>query len=169
MLRKMFMAGLLVLALMFMVGVVGAQGDEVPTPNLQPSAWVAEFGALLGALTFFAGLGTATLLLIKPVLNRLQDSWIAQPNLYLAVVYIIRFLFGGISIMAFGGVQVLYNAAPSLQMIPLDPSARDTAVVLSSMALLSLGSEGLYILWNIGRSLAGLPPMGSSIAMVEED
>jgi len=127
-----------------------------------PIALVSELGNLLGLLIVYATFGSAMLAYIKPVvLNPLQER-IDNPDLYLFIVFTIRMLGGALTLWFFGGVPTLYGVAPSLQSLPLPPQTLDAVVFVGAMFILSLGQEGIYVVLNILRALAGLPPMGST-------
>jgi len=131
--------------------------------EIEPIALVGELGNLLGLLIVYATFGSAMLTYLKPiVLNPLQERLSDNPDLYLATVYTIRLFGGALSLWFFGGVATLYGVAPSLQSLPLPAQTLDAVVFVGAVFILSLGQEGIYIVLNVLRSLAGLPPMGST-------
>lgn len=155
MFRKSALIMLAVFVLLFAAMPAFAQGTE-PTPVPQ----VDEYDALLIRLGIFAAFGSAALTLLKPViLNRLSEE--LAPNVYLGIVYLIRLIGGGITLAFFGGVMTLYQVAPSLETLPVPAETRDAVVFVGAMIILSLGQEGIYVMLNILRSLAGLPPVGT--------
>lgn len=129
--------------------------------ELEPIALVSELGNLLGLLIVYATFGSAMLTYLKPiVLNPLQER-IEDPNVYLAIVYTIRLFGGALTLALFGGVATLYGVAPSLASLPLPAQTLDAVVFVGAVVILSLGQEGIYVVLNILRSLAGLPPAGT--------
>lgn len=146
-----------------MVGVVGAQGEEPLPPDVTPIALVSELGALLAVLGSYALFGSGAITYLKPILfNPLSER--LDPNVYLAVIYTARLFFGAITLWLFGGVATLYQYAPSLQAIELAPQTRDTAVFVGVVMILSLGQEGIYVIVNVLRNLAGMGNVGEPSA-----
>ena len=158
MMRRMWMVSVVLVLLFVLVGVAGAQGDALP-PEVQPIGLVAELGALLAVLGSYAIFGSAAITYLKPIVfNSLSER--LDPNVYLTVIYTARLFFGAITLALFGGVATLYQYAPSLQAIELPAQTRDTAIFIGVMVILSLGQEGIYVIVNVLRSLAGMGNLG---------
>lgn len=132
---------------------------------MEPIGLVNELGNLLGLLLVYSTFGSAMLTYLKPIaLNPLQERLKDNADLYLAVVYTIRLIGGAFTLFFFGGVATLFNVAPSLQSLPLPAQTLDAVVFIGATLILSLGQEGIYVVLNLLRSLAGLPPMGNASA-----
>lgn len=128
--------------------------------EIEPIALVSELGNLLMLLLVYAAFGSAMLTYLKPVvLNKLSED--LDENFYLAVIYTIRMFGGAFTLFFFGGVATLYGVAPSLQSLPLPAQTLDAVVFVGAVVILSLGQEGIYVVLNILRALAGLPPVGN--------
>lgn len=160
MLRKMWTVSVVLVLMFVLVGGAGAQ--DVP-PEVRPIGLVAELGALLAVLGSYAIFGSGAITYLKPIVfNPLSER--LDPNVYLTVIYTARLLFGAITLALFGGVATLYQYAPSLQAIELPAQTRDTAVFIGVMVILSLGQEGIYVIVNVLRSLAGMGNVGEPSA-----
>lgn len=150
---------LFVVLVSLLVVAAPALAQDVP-PDVTPINLVNELGALLVLLVFYSTFGSAALTYLKPIfLNQLQER--LEPNIYLVVIYTVRLIGGALTLFFFGGVQTLYDVAPSLQALPLPAQTIDAVVFVGATMLLSLGQEGIYVILNVLRSLAGLPPVGT--------